>query len=207
MKPINEIADSLGLSSGDYDPYGRLAAKLALGLESRLPGEQRAKYVDVTAVSPTPLGEGKTVTTIGLAMALCRAGKQAIATLREPSMGPVFGIKGGGTGGGRATLEPADEINLHFTGDLHAVAAANNLLAAVIDNHVKRRRPPILDSSTIAWRRCIDVNDRGLSHIVTGLDDAPQVPLRETGFDLTAASEVMAIVALATGIEDLRQKL
>jgi formate--tetrahydrofolate ligase len=161
----------------------------------------------VTAVSPTPFGEGKTIIAIGLSMALCREGHKAIVTLREPSLAPTFGIKGGGAGGGRASLYPADEINLHFTRDLHAVAAANNLLAAVIDNHLKRGLKPELDSDSITWRRAVDISDKALSHVVAGLGPKLQGPLRETGFDLTAASEVMAILALATDLADLRIRL
>jgi formate--tetrahydrofolate ligase len=153
------------------------------------------------------LGEGKTVTSIGLTMGLCRLGKKAIACLRQPSQAPVFGIKGGGAGGGRSTLVPTTDINTHFTGDIHAVAAAHNLLAAVLDNHVKRRLQPLVDPATVTWRRVLDVNDKGLSRIITGLGDLPQAPLRETGFDLTAASEVMAILALTTSLEDLRARL
>jgi len=180
---------------------------MALGLENRLADRPRGKYIGVTAISPTPLGEGKTVTAIGLAMALCRLGRPAIATLREPSLGPVFGIKGGGTGGGRAHLVPANEINLHFTGDLHAVTSAHNLLASLLDNHLARRLQPVLDPTSITWRRVIDLNDKGLSQIITGVGDHPHVPRRETGFDLTAASEVTAILALATGLADLRRRL
>jgi formate--tetrahydrofolate ligase len=204
---IKTIANSLGLEPGDVEPVGWFKGKLALGLEQRLSNRPTGKYINVTAVSPTPLGKGKTVVSIGLAMALCRLGHSAIATIREPSLAPVFGIKGGGAGGGNATLLPAEEINLHFTGDLHAVSSANNLLAAMIDNHIKRDKSPRLDSSTVTWRRAVDISDRGLEQIVTELGNVPQAPLRETGFDLTAASEVMAIIALATGLEDLRKRL
>lgn len=206
-KRIHEIAERLGLGPDDVEPCGWFKGKLKLGAELQRPDRQIARYVNVTAVNPTPLGEGKTVTTIALSMALEKLGHRSIATLREPSLGPVFGIKGGGAGGGKATLLPADDINLHFTGDMHAVAAANNLLAAVIDNHVKRGHSPHMDSSTISWRRCVDINDKGLAHIVSGLDDRLQAPLRETGFDLTAASEVMAILSLATSVADLRKRL
>jgi len=204
---IEAVAAGLGLGPDDVEPFGRHKGKLALGLEQRLAPRTGVRYIGVSAVSPTPLGEGKTVTTIGLAMGLCRLGRPAIATLRQPSQGPVFGIKGGGAGGGRATLLPADDINLHFTGDLHAVAAANNLLAALLDNHLKRGKRPLLDPATVTWQRALDVNDKGLAHIVTGLGAPPQAPLRETGFDLTAASEVTAILALATSFADLRRRL
>jgi formate--tetrahydrofolate ligase len=205
--PISEIAARLGLGPDDVEPWGWSKAKCALGLERRLADRPLGKYVGVTAVTPTPLGEGKTVVAIGLAMALCRLGKRAIAALREPSLAPVFGLKGGGAGGGRASLVPADDINLHFTGDLHAVTAANNLLAALIDNHVRRRLTPVVDPASVTWRRAIDVSDKGLAHIVTGLGAPVQAPLRETGFDLTAASEVMAILALAADLADLRARL
>ncbi len=206
-RKISEIAEMLGLGPAEVEPVGWHKGKLALGLERTLAGRGKAKYVNVTAVTPTPLGEGKTVTTIGLSMALSRLGKRSIAALREPSLGPVFGYKGGGAGGGKATLLPAADINLHFTGDLHAVAAATNLLAAMIDNHLKRGKTPQLQPASITWRRAIDVEDRGLEHIVTGLGDPPQAPLRETGFDLTAASEVMAILSLATSLGDLRERM
>ncbi|QVL31782.1 formate--tetrahydrofolate ligase [Telmatocola sphagniphila] len=204
---IDQISAELGLGPNDVEPYGWYKGKLALGLERRLPERPGARYIVVTAVSPTPLGEGKTVTSIGLTMGLCRLGKKAIACLRQPSQAPVFGIKGGGAGGGRSTLVPTTDINTHFTGDIHAVAAAHNLLAAVLDNHVKRRLQPLVDPATVTWRRVLDVNDKGLSRIITGLGDLPQAPLRETGFDLTAASEVMAILALTTSLEDLRARL
>ena len=204
---ISQMAEQLKLAPDDVEPCGWFKGKLALGLERRLPSREGAKYIGVTAMNPTPLGEGKTVTAIGLAMGLRRTGKQAIVTLRQPSQGPVFGIKGGGAGGGKATLVPADDINLHFTGDLHAVTSAHNLLAALIDNHVKRGLLPRLEAGSVSWRRAIDLNDKGLAHIVTGLDDVPQAPLRDTGFDLTAASEVMAILALADGLPDLNSRL
>lgn len=206
-RSISQLTADLGLQPADVEPLGWFKGKLALGLERRLAERPRGKYIGVTAISPTPLGEGKTVTAIGLAMGLCRLGKRAIATLRQPSQGPVFGIKGGGAGGGMARLLPADEINLHFTGDLHAVTSAHNLLAAMLDNHVRRGLSPLLEPQSITWRRAIDLNDKGLSEIITGLGGHPQAPLRETGFDLTAASEVMAILALATSLSDLQQRL
>lgn len=205
--PIADIAAQLGLSPDDVEPCGRFTGKLEPGLIERTRGRARGHYVEVTAITPTPLGEGKTVVTIGLAMALCRLGRRAVCTLREPSLAPVLGIKGGGAGGGQAALLPADDINLHFTGDLHAVASANNLLAAMVDNHVRRGLEPQLAADRVTWRRCLDINDKGLAHIITGLDDVPQAPLRETGFDLTAASEVMAILALADDLADLRRRL
>ena len=209
IKPlrITDLAADLGLSDDDVEPRGWYQGKLALGLERALESRPRGKYVGVTAISPTPLGEGKTVTAIGLAMGLCRLGQRAVATLRQPSLGPVFGMKGGGAGGGNARLLPTEEINLHFTGDLHAVTAAHNLLAAMLDNHLGRRLAPTLEPTSVSWRRVIDLNDKGLARIVTGAGDDPRVPRRETGFDLTAASEVMAILALATGLDDLERRL
>jgi len=207
LQPIAEIAVALGLDASDVEPFGWHKGKLALDVEQRIARRSLGKYVAVTAVSPTPFGEGKTVVAIGLAMALNRQGTQAICTLREPSLAPVFGIKGGGAGGGRCSLQPAADINLHFTGDLHAVTSANNLLAAMVDNHVKRRLSPQIDPAAVNWRRVLDMSDKGLSQIVTGLGALPQAPLRETGFDLTAASEVMAILALADDLADLRGRL
>jgi formate--tetrahydrofolate ligase len=204
---VAELSAAIDLAAQDVEPRGFHVGKLALGIERRLAERPRARYIAVTATTPTPLGEGKTVTTIGLAMALVRLGRRAIPTLREPSRAPVFGIKGGGAGGGRAALVPSDTINLHLTGDLDAVAAANNLLAAMIDNHVRRARAPAIDPGTISWKRVCDVSDRALTHVMTGLGGARFEPMRETGFELTAASEVMAILALAQSLEDLRRRL
>ena len=201
---IEKVAADLGLPPDAFEPCGWYKAKLAPGYS---PPERRARYVNVTAVTPTPLGEGKTVVSIGLAMALCRLGHRAVATLREPSLAPVFGIKGGGAGGGRSMLLPMEDINLHFTGDLHAVTSANNLLAAMVDNHVARGRTPRLDADGISWRRVVDVSDRGLSQITTGSGGRKLSLRRETGFDLTAASEIMAILALARDLSDLRARL
>jgi len=206
-RPIADVAAELQLTRDDYEPYGWHKAKLAEGLAERLGDRPRGRLIGVTAISPTPLGEGKTVVSIGLAMALCRLGHRAIVTLREPSLAPVFGIKGGGAGGGAAQLLPRDDINLHFTGDLHAVTSATNLLAAMLDNHVQRRKSPRIAPDGVTWRRCVDMSDKGLTRIVTGLGHWRQAPVRETGFDLTAASEVMAILALATDRNDLRKRL
>lgn len=207
LHKVDKLAAQLGLSTEDMEPFGWYQGKLSLDLLTRLANRPKGKYIGVTAINPTPLGEGKTVTTIGLAMGMCRLGYKAIATVRQPSQGPVFGIKGGGSGGGKATLEPSQKINLHFTGDLHAIASANNLLAAMLDNHLKRGKEPRLDPATVLWRRVIDVCDKGLANIITGRDEPPMAPLRETGFDLTAASEVMAIIALATDLQDMRKRL
>ena len=204
---IHEIADQLGLGPDDVEPMGWWKGKLSLGLEQKLDANPIGKYINVTAINPTPLGEGKTVVSIGLAMALSQAGQRSIVTLREPSLAPVFGIKGGGAGGGCSKLLPAEDINLHFTGDLHAVTAATNLLAAVIDNHCKRHQEPRLNPASVTWKRCVDMNDKGLSQIISGLGHLRQAPVRETGFSLTAASEVMAILALSDNLEDLRQRI
>lgn len=200
---LQSLASSLGLAADDIEPYGWHKGKLALGLEQRLAARPLARYVNVTAVSPTPLGEGKTVTAIGLAMGLERIGRRTIVTLREPSQGPLFGIKGGGAGGGRSHLVPEADINLHFTGDIHAVTAATNLLAALVDNHLARSKRPLIDADSVTWRRCFDVCDRSLRIIETGCEDGEKWVRRSTGFTLSAASELMAILALATGWQDL----
>lgn len=207
---IATIAAQLRLEHDDYEPIGWSKAKLALGLESRLDARgvrPRGKYVAVTATNPTPLGEGKTITSIGLAMGLVRIGRSSIVALREPSLGPLFGVKGGGAGDGRASLVPRDEINLHFTGDFHAVTAAANLLAALLDNHLLRGLPPRLDPTTIRWPRAIDVCDRALRQVTTHATLGARTLSRETQFQLTPASEVMAILALAADLPDLRARL
>lgn len=205
--PITEIADTLELNESSVEPFGWHAGKLPLNLHQQLSDRPAGKYVGVTAINPTPFGEGKTVVTIGLAMGLARLGKRSIATLRQPSLAPVFGVKGGGAGSGRSQLLPAESINLHFTGDMHAVAAANNLLAAMIDNHAKRELTPRIDPQSITWKRVVDISDKGLARIETGLNEPLQAPRRETGFDLTAASEVMSILSLATSLDDCRERI
>jgi len=206
-EPLSRIADQLGLGPSQYEPFGWHAAKLSLGLHNQLSHRTLGRLIGVSAINPTPFGEGKTVVAIGLAMALCRRGRIAIAALRQPSLAPVFGIKGGGAGGGRCLLLPPQDINLHFTGDLHAVAAANNLLAALIDNHCQRQLDPQILPESISWRRAVDISDKGLALIETGLNHVPQAPQRRTGFDLTAASEVMSVLALAKDLPDLRHRL
>jgi formate--tetrahydrofolate ligase len=204
LRPINEVAERLGLRLENVIPWGRHRAKVELAaLEGR---PARGRLVLVSAITPTPPGEGKTTTSVALAMGLCRRGRNAVAALREPSLGPVFGVKGGGTGGGAATLEPAQDINLHFTGDVHAVGAANNLLAALVDNVLHFRHPVDLDARSVRWRRCLDMNDRSLREIVTGLGGRGNGVVRETGFDITAASEMMAILALTEGPKDLEAR-
>lgn len=202
--PIAQIAKRLGFEDEEMELYGRHKAKTSLNALERLKDRPPGKYIVVTAMTPTPLGEGKTVTTIGLAQALNRGGQRAIPVIRQPSLGPVFGIKGGGAGGGRAQLLPMTDINLHFTGDFHAVAAAHNLLSAMIDAHVLHGNALGLAPSRITWPRVLDVLDRSLRRVVTGVGDRL---LRETTFEITAASEVMAILALSSDATDLRARL
>jgi formate--tetrahydrofolate ligase len=206
LRPLEALSDELGLRREDVIPWGRHRAKVSLDALSARTGSPPGRLVLVTAINPTPAGEGKTTMSVALAMGLSRRGRRAVAALREPSLGPVFGIKGGGTGGGRATLEPAQDINLHFTGDLHAVTSAHNLLAALADNALSFRDPVALDPRTVRWRRVLDMNDRALRHVVLGLGRG-NGPVREGAFDITAASEVMAILCLASGPKDLERRL
>ncbi len=204
MRTLTDVSHKLGLTADDLIPYGRDKAKLPLTLLGKRPP---GKLVLVSAITPTPAGEGKTTTTIGITQALDNMGVSVCAALREPSLGPCFGVKGGGTGGGQSMLEPSIEINLHFTGDLHAVTAAHNLLAAVIDNHLHFRHEPLLDPRRVLWRRVIDQNDRSLRNLIVGMGGRKQGVPRETGFDITAASEVMAMLCLADDADDLRARL
>jgi formate--tetrahydrofolate ligase len=204
---IESVAESLGLLPDELEPYGRYKAKIALQALQRLKDKPGGRYVCVTGINPTPLGEGKTVVTIGLAQSLRRLGKRAISTLRQPSMGPVFGIKGGATGGGHSQVVPMEEINLHFTGDFHAVAAAHNLLAALIDNHLHHGNRLGLAPEAILWRRSLDLNDRALRRIRVGLGGGANGVERESGYDITAASEVMAILSLSGSPRDLKERL
>ncbi len=208
LKPLDDIAAMMGLSAEDYDIYGSpYIAKLRLNVQDRLQDRPDAKYVDVTAITPTPLGEGKSTTTVGLGQALNYIGKRSVITMRQPSMGPTFGIKGGAAGGGYSQLVPMETFNLHLTGDIHAVAAANNLLAAMIDNKLMRGNPLNIDPHSITWKRVVDMNDRALRNIVIGLGGKADGVPRETGFDIAVASEVMAVLALATSLQDLRERL
>ncbi len=207
IKPIGEIAGQLGLAEQDWEPYGHYKAKLNDSLIEKLAGKADGKLVLVTAINPTPAGEGKTTTTVGLGQALCKLGHKAIIALREPSLGPVFGIKGGAAGGGYAQVLPMEDINLHFTGDIHAVTAANNLLAALLDNHIHQGNKLQIDPRRIVWRRCLDMNDRELRHIVAGLGGKADGVPREDGFAISVASEIMAILCLAADLADLRQRL
>lgn len=211
LRPVVEVGEELGLQREEIVPYGRAKAKIALSALERLAARPRGRYILVTAINPTPLGEGKTTTAIGLAMGLCRLGRRAAVTLRQPSLGPVFGIKGGGTGGGRAQVLPMEEINLHFTGDAHAAASAHNLLAAFLDNHLFHGNQLDLDPDRLTWPRAMGLSDRALRKVTLG--GAGQGPAegqgikRETDFVLTEASEVMAILALALDPADLRRRL
>ncbi|MCI2046629.1 MAG: formate--tetrahydrofolate ligase [Faecalibacterium sp.] len=205
MKPIAEVAASLGLSDEDVIPYGRYKAKINHRLIHTMP--QKGKLILVTAISPTPAGEGKTTTSVGLADAMCKMGKKTMLCLREPSLGPVFGIKGGAAGGGYAQVVPMEDINLHFTGDIHAIGTANNLLAAMIDNSIHQGNPFHIDPCRVTWKRCMDMNDRQLRFIVDGLNGKSNGTPREDGFDITVASEIMAIFCLATSISDLKARL
>jgi len=207
LKPIIEIAESVGLSADDLDLYGKYKAKVHLDVLDRLANVPNGKYIDVTAITPTPLGEGKTVTTIGLSQALHYLGKRVFTCIRQPSQGPTFGIKGGAAGGGYAQVVPMEDFNLHLTGDIHAVGAAHNLLAAAIDAHILHGNALNIDPFSITWNRVVDVNDRALRQIVIGLGGRENGYPRETGFDITVASEVMAILALTTDLKDLRQRL
>ncbi|MBA3718566.1 MAG: formate--tetrahydrofolate ligase, partial [Actinobacteria bacterium] len=206
-EPIAGVAGALGLLPDEYATYGRHAAKIELAALEERRELLDGRLVCVTAVTPTKAGEGKTTTAISLTDALGLLGKRPVLCLREPSLGPVFGIKGGGTGGGRAQVVPMESINLHFTGDIHAIAAANNLLAAMLEAHVLHGNPLGVDPISITWKRCVDMNDRALRQTVIGLGGRLNGLPRETGFDITAASEVMAVVAMARGVEDLRERL
>lgn len=205
LKPVTEIAAALGLKEGEIELYGRYKAKIDLSVMNRLKNRRDGKLIDVTAITPTPLGEGKTVTSIGLGQALGQIGKKVCNTLRQPSLGPVFGIKGGAAGGGYSQVVPMEDFNLHFTGDVHAVGLAHNLLAAFIDNHVYHGNKLDVDPASICWPRVVDVSDRALRQIIVGLRG--EGTARETGFDITVASEVMAILALAKDLKDLRKRL
>ena len=207
MKNITAVAAAAGVDEKYVEPYGRYKAKLSLELLRERAAAPDGKLILVTAITPTPAGEGKTTTSIGLADALRRIGKNAVAALREPSLGPVFGVKGGATGGGYAQIVPMEDINLHFTGDFHAIGAANNLLAAMLDNHIQQGNALGIDPKQITWKRCVDMNDRQLRHIVDGLGGAANGCPREDGFDITVASEIMAVFCLAESLADLRARL
>lgn len=207
LRPINEIASKAGIQEDELVLYGNYKAKVSAKILHRLADRPQGKYIVVTAITPTPLGEGKTVTSIGLGQGLAKLGKKVINTLREPSMGPVFGIKGGAAGGGYSQVVPMEDLNLHFTGDIHAVGAANNLLCAMLDTHLQKGNKMKIDLHSIGINRVVDISDRALRNIVIGLGGKTNGIPRETGFDITVASEVMAILAMATDIFDLRERL
>src|SRR5690625_511449 len=207
LKPMRDIAAQMGLPEHLLEPYGSDVMKIGLGAIEELSDRPRAKYVVVSAITPTPLGEGKTTTTVGLGQGLKHIGKQPTVAIRQPSMGPTLGIKGGAAGGGYSQVVPMELLNLHLTGDMHAVTAAHNLLSAMVDNHLYQGNATGLDPAEITWRRVLDVNDRALRNIVVGLGGRADGIPRQTGFDITAASEVMAALALSTGLDDLRARL
>ncbi|MDE5946877.1 MAG: formate--tetrahydrofolate ligase [Oscillospiraceae bacterium] len=207
MKRIDEIAGKLGISSESLEPYGHYKAKLSESLYSELKSKPDGKLILVTAINPTPAGEGKTTVSVGLAESMAKIGKKAVLALREPSLGPVFGIKGGAAGGGYSQVVPMEEINLHFTGDMHAITSANNLLCAVIDNHLQQGNELRIDQRRIMFKRCLDMNDRALRNIIVGLGGKINGVPREDGFQITVASEVMAILCLASDLDDLKQRL
>ncbi len=205
LEEITKVAKDLGIKEENIEPYGKYKAKISLKEMQECKNKENGKLILVTAINPTPLGEGKTTISIGLADGLKRIGKKVILALREPSLGPVFGIKGGATGGGYSQVAPMEEINLHFTGDLHAITSANNLLSAMIDNHIYSGNE--LNIEKVTWKRCVDLNDRQLRVVNTGLSNEKNIVPREDGFDITVASEVMAIFCLATSLEDLKRRL
>ena len=205
MLPITEVAERAGISEDLLEPYGRTKAKVDIHALADRP--QRGKVILVTAINPTPAGEGKTTTSVGLADAMNRLGHQTMLCLREPSLGPVFGVKGGAAGGGHAQVVPMEDINLHFTGDFHAIGAANNLCAAMLDNHIKQGNALGIDPRRIVWKRCVDMNDRQLRNVVDGLGGVADGMPRQDGFDITVASEVMAVFCLATDLADLKERL
>ncbi|HMR66698.1 MAG TPA: formate--tetrahydrofolate ligase, partial [Anaerolineae bacterium] len=220
IQPILDLAESLGLSLDDLDLYGKYKAKIHLDVLDKFAGRPQGKYIDVTAITPTPLGEGKTTTTVGLTQGLGRIGKRAACCIRQPSMGPTFGIKGGAAGGGYSQVVPMEEFNLHLTGDIHAISAAHNLIAAALEARLyhesrmtdeqlakARLKRLNIDPFRVNWRRVVDMNDRALRRIVVGLGGSGDGVPRESGYDITVASELMAILALTTGLRDMRQRI
>ncbi|NYE57883.1 formate--tetrahydrofolate ligase [Carboxydothermus ferrireducens] len=206
LEPIVKIAEKLGLTEDDIELYGKYKAKIAAHVWDKIKDRPDGKLILVTAINPTPAGEGKTTTTVGLGDALSRLGKKTVIALREPSLGPSFGVKGGAAGGGYAQVVPMEDINLHFTGDLHAITTAHNLLAAMIDNHIHQGNELGIDPRRVVWRRVVDLNDRALRKVVIGLGGPAQGVPRETGFDITVASEIMAILCLASDLMDLKER-
>jgi len=207
MKNISEIANYLGINDHELEPYGRYKAKVSLDVLKRLEDKPDGKLVLVTAINPTPAGEGKTTINVGLSMGLNKIGKKAITALREPSLGPCFGMKGGAAGGGYAQVVPMDDINLHFTGDFHAITSAHNLLAALLDNHIHQGNTLNIDPKKIVWKRVLDMNDRALRNMIIGLGGKADGFVRQSGFDITVASEIMAILCLSTSLTDLKERI
>ena len=207
LQPIQQVAEVLGISGDDLDLYGKYKAKLTDELWEKIKDRQDGKLILVTAINPTPAGEGKTTTTVGLGQAMSKIGKKAVIALREPSLGPCFGLKGGAAGGGYAQVVPMDELNLHFTGDFHAITSANNLLAAMLDNHIQQGNALRIDTKQIVWKRCVDMNDRVLRNITVGLGRKADGVTREDHFIITVASEIMAILCLAENMTDLKERL
>ena len=205
LEEISKIAKQIGIQEEELEPYGRYKAKINLKIKERLKNKKDGKLVLVTAINPTPLGEGKTTMAIGLADGLRKIGKNAVLALREPSLGPVFGIKGGAAGGGHSQIAPMEDINLHFTGDIHAITSANNLLSAMIDNHIYFGNE--LGFDRVTWKRCLDLNDRQLRRVETGLSEEKNIVPRMDGFDISVASEIMAIFCLATDVNDLKRRI
>lgn len=207
MLPIKEVAKQIGIAEDDLELYGKYKAKLSSEFMSKLEEKEDGKLVLVTAINPTPAGEGKTTISVGLGQALCRLGKKAVIALREPSLGPCFGIKGGAAGGGYSQVVPMEDLNLHFTGDFHAITSANNLLAAILDNHLQQGNALQIDPKQIVWKRCVDMNDRALRNIIIGMGNKMDGVVRQDGFTITVASEIMAILCLANDMKDLKEKL
>ena len=207
MLPITEVVKEIGLTADDLELYGKYKAKISNEYLKKIEGNKKGKLILVTAINPTPAGEGKTTTSVGLGQALGKLGKKAIIALREPSLGPCFGIKGGAAGGGYAQVVPMEDLNLHFTGDFHAITSANNLLAALLDNHIQQGNALRIDTRQIVWKRCLDMNDRVLRNVVVGLGNKTDGFVREDHFVITVASEIMAILCLATDLEDLKDRL
>ncbi len=207
MKPITEIAEMLNIDDADLEQYGKYKAKISLDVLKKLENKPDGKLILVTAINPTPAGEGKTTTNVGLSMALNKLGYKTVTTLREPSLGPCFGVKGGAAGGGYSQVVPMDDINLHFTGDFHAITSAHNLLAAMVDNSLHQGNPLNIAPKRVVWKRVVDMNDRTLRSIIIGVGNTGNGVMRESGFDITVASEIMAILCLATSLEDLKDRL
>ena len=206
LYPIADIAESIGIPEKELEAYGPYKAKISLQFSESLKNKPMGKLILVTAVSPTPAGEGKTTTTVGLGQALSKLNKKTMICLREPSLGPCMGIKGGAAGGGYSQVVPMEDINLHFTGDLHAITATHNLLAAMVDNHIHQGNTLHIDPRKVVWNRVMDMNDRALRHIVVGLGGHINGVPRESGFDITVASEIMAILCLANSIKDMKER-